>query len=140
MIGCWKWQTKCPTIHLVISKDPVFVVRLTTHFCIVQDNTWSYGQSTRTRSIHALKFRQIPTPSDYHKFSFSQGLFVTGIYYQPVWLKLPVWYHSEWSCHLCQYKLSGPVMSVAQVRSLTLCMLGNFACFFGVCGFFFKLI
>ena len=54
--------------------------------------------STRTRSQHSLKFLQIPVSSDYFKFSFFPiTIFVVKIPYQPLWLRLPVWYLSNGS-------------------------------------------
>ena len=50
---------------------------------------------TRTRSHHSLKFR--PTSSDYYKHSFFLKQFVSGTPSQPLWLKLPNWYHSNGS-------------------------------------------
>ena len=68
--------------------------------------------STRTRSQHSLKFLQIPVSSEYYKFSFYLVPSVVGTLYQPMWLKLPVWYPLNGSSQVCQFKLSGPAMQV----------------------------
>ena len=62
--------------------------------------------STRTRSHHSLKYRQIPTSSDYHKYIFFLIQYVSGIPSQPMWLRLPVWYLSNGSSVKCHFKLS----------------------------------
>ena len=54
--------------------------------------------STRTRSQHSLKFLQIPVSSpSIINSAFSPELFVVGIPYQPMRLRLPVWYPSSGS-------------------------------------------
>ena len=53
--------------------------------------------STRTRSQHSLKFLKIPVSSDHYKFSFSTKPFVIRALFQPMWLRLPVWYPSNGS-------------------------------------------
>ena len=65
--------------------------------------------STRTRSKHSLKYRQIPTSSEYHKAAFSLKLYVSGIPSQPQWLRLPVWYPSNGSSLRFLFSMIGPV-------------------------------
>ena len=69
-------------------------------------NEYLTPASNRTRSQHSLKFRQIPTSSTTNLAS-SLALCVTGTLYQPMWLKLPVWYLSNGSFPLYPFKLLG---------------------------------
>ena len=80
--------------------------------------------STRTRSQHSLKFLQIPVSSNYYKFRFFPRTFVVGIFYQAMWLRLPVWYPSNRSYQVCQSKLSVPAMQVHSCDTLRLCCRG----------------
>ena len=54
----------------------------------------------------------------------SPELSVSEIPYQQVWLKLPVWYSSNGSSPVCQYKLLGPAMQVHSCDILKLCCPG----------------
>ena len=56
--------------------------------------------------------------------AFSWELSVIGIPYQPVWLKLSIWYPSNGSSPVCQFKLSSPAMQVHSRDILKLCCRG----------------
>ena len=82
-------------------------------------NEYLTPASNRTRSQHSLKFKQIPNSSDTTNLASSLALFVTGTLYQPMWLKLPVWYPLNGSSPLYPFRLLGPVTQVALMRSLS---------------------
>ena len=77
--------------------------QLTMMFKIVHDlvdippEKYFTSASTRTRSEHQQKFRQIQTSTKYYKNSFFPRTFVTGTPSRPVWSTIPLWYPSRGS-------------------------------------------
>ena len=69
-------------------------------------------------------FSRSQSPMTIVNSTFSPELFVVGTLYQPMWLRLPVWYPSNGSYKVCQSKLSSLAMQVHSCDTLKLCCWG----------------
>ena len=73
--------------------------------------------------IHGLVDRSL-FPANITSLAFSLVPFVIGHLYHPMWLKLPVWYPSNKSSQVCQFRCLARPCKYMSMISLSMCCRG----------------